>query len=94
MKIQVFGSGCLNCKRFFEQTKQAVSELGLDAQVEYSDDIQKIIDLGAMSSPALVINNKLVLVGQVTDVEKIKEIIANYKTTKSESAGGCCCGHC
>lgn len=95
MKILVLGSGCPNCKKLFEQTKQAVSELKIDTTVEYSDDIQKILELGAMSAPVLAIDNKIALSGQVPGVERIKEILANCKEIKSEQAsGGCSCGCC
>ncbi|MFA5359936.1 MAG: thioredoxin family protein [Patescibacteria group bacterium] len=94
MQIQVLGSGCPTCKTLFEQTKQAVSELKLDIAVEYSNDIQKMIELGAMSSPLLVINNKIALAGQVPGVERIKEILTNNNSIKSESTSGCSCGSC
>jgi len=93
IQIQVFGSGCPTCKKLFEQTKQAVSELKLDIKVEYLNDMQRIIKLGAMSSPVLVINNKIALAGRVPGVEKIKEII-NSNNIKSEQANGCSCGSC
>jgi small redox-active disulfide protein 2 len=75
MKIQVLGSGCPTCKKLFELTKQAVEELQLDTEVEYISDIQKIIEMGLMQSPVLVIDNKPVMVGFVPDIKKIKEII-------------------
>ncbi|MCX6796064.1 MAG: thioredoxin family protein [Candidatus Falkowbacteria bacterium] len=84
MIIQVYGSGCPTCKKLFEQTKQAVAELKLDIEVGYSDDIQKIVELGAMSSPALVINNRIVLAGQVPGAEKIKDIITKNTTENKE----------
>lgn len=93
-QIQVLGSGCPTCKKLFEQTKQAVSELKLDIEVEYSNDIQKIIELGAMSSPVLAINNKIVMAGQVPGVERIKEIISGNNNVKLESASSCTCGSC
>jgi small redox-active disulfide protein 2 len=93
MIIQVYGSGCPTCKKLFEQTKQAVSELNLKIEVECSDDVQKIVELGAMSSPALVINNKIALAGQVPGVEKIKAILTNSDNNKSEGEG-CSCGCC
>lgn len=94
MIIQVLGSGCPTCKKLFEQAKQAVLELKLDIEVEYSNDIQKIIELGAMSSPVLAINNKIALSGQVPGVERIKEIITNCTDIKSDEASGCSCGCC
>jgi len=74
MKIQVLGSGCPTCKNLYKITKTAVSELGIDAEVEYSTDISKIIELGVMQSPIIVINNKVAMLGS-GNLEKIKEII-------------------
>jgi len=74
MKIQVLGSGCPTCKNLYKITKTAVSELGIDAEVEYSTDISKIIELGVMQSPIIVINNKVAMLGS-GNLEKLKEII-------------------
>jgi len=75
MKIEVLGSGCPTCKKLYEITQKAVSELGLDANVEYTTDVQKIIQMGLMQSPVLAINNNPVMVGFNSDIEKIKGII-------------------
>jgi len=75
LKIQVLGSGCPTCKKLFELTKKAIEELGLKTEVAYITDIEKIIELGVMASPVLVINNKPVIAGFVPDIEKIKELI-------------------
>ena len=78
MKIQVLGSGCPTCKKLYEITQKAVGELGLTDTVEYltgNEGIQKIIELGSMSSPVLSINGKIAMVGFTPDVEKIKNII-------------------
>jgi small redox-active disulfide protein 2 len=75
MQIQVLGSGCPTCHKMFEIVSQIVDKLDLDTKVEYITDIQKIIDLGLMQSPVLVINGKAVLVGFTSDTAKIKKII-------------------
>jgi len=75
MKIQVLGSGCPNCKKLFDLTKQAAAELNLPVEVEYITDISKIIELGVMSSPVLAVDGKPVLVGEVPGIEKIKEVL-------------------
>lgn len=75
IKIQVLGSGCPTCKKLFEITKQAVAELKLKTEVEYITDIQKIVEMGVMSSPVLAVNGKPVLAGSLPDIEKIKEAI-------------------
>jgi small redox-active disulfide protein 2 len=78
MKIQVLGSGCPTCKKLFELTKKAVEELELKTEVEYITDIQKIIEMGVMSSPVLAINGKPILTGFVPNIEKIKEAIKKF----------------
>jgi small redox-active disulfide protein 2 len=95
-QIQVYGSGCPSCKKLFELTKQAVQELGIDIEVEYSTDIQKIIDLGVMHSPVLTINGKAVMAGLTSDIEKIKELIT-IGTSGPDSENKSTCsfgGHC
>jgi len=78
LQIQVLGSGCPTCKKLFELTKQAVKELGLEIEVEYITDIQKIVEMGVMSSPVLAINGEPVLTGFVPNIEKIKEVIKKF----------------
>lgn len=78
MKIQVLGSGCPTCKKLYELTKQAVEEAGLKEEVEYltgQEGIQKIIEMGVMSSPVLAVDDKPIFTGFVDNVEKIKELI-------------------
>ena len=78
LQIQVLGSGCPTCKKLFELTKQAVKELGLEIEVEYITDIQKIVEMGVMSSPVLAINGEPVFTGFVPNIEKIKEVIKKF----------------
>ncbi len=82
MKINVLGAGCASCKNLFELTKTAVAEMGINAEVEYSDDISKIIELGILQAPVLVIDGKPVMVGGTDNINKLKEII-----TKSSNTG-------
>lgn len=82
MKIQVLGSGCPTCKRLYELTQKAVSESGLNETVEYitgAPGMQKIIEMGVMSSPVLAINGKPVMTGFVPDIEKIKNLLKENK---------------
>jgi small redox-active disulfide protein 2 len=93
MKIQVLGSGCPTCKKLFELTQKAVTELNLKIEVEYITDIQKIIELGVMSSPVLTIDGKVASVGQLSGLEKIKELITSSdQPTANKKTGGCSCG--
>lgn len=91
--IQVLGSGCPTCKKLFELTQKAVAELDLKTEVEYITDIQKIIELGVMSSPVLTINGKVALAGQLPSLDKIKELFTlNSQPNTEESMSSCSCG--
>jgi len=97
MKIQVIGSGCPTCKNLFELTKKAVAELGIEAEVEYSTDVSKIIEMGVMQSPVLAIDGKPAMLGSGS-LEKIKAVLKNSQegccggqSDKPCSCGGNCC---
>ena len=75
MKIHVFGSGCCSCKTLYELTKQAVKDLKIDSVVEYTIDIQKIIEMGWMSMPVLAVDGKPIIVGSIPKLEVIKQKI-------------------
>lgn len=72
--IKVLGSGCKNCHALWEASKAAVQNIGLNVEVEYVTDMEKIMGYGVMSMPALVVNEKVVSMGKVlkaADVEKL-----------------------
>jgi small redox-active disulfide protein 2 len=73
MTIKILGSGCPNCQRLEANAKKAVEELGLkDIQIEHVYEIDKIIEYGVMSTPAIVIDKKVKAAGRIPDVEEIK----------------------
>jgi len=78
MKIEVIGSGCKKCKELCQRSKEVAQELGIKDEVEYSTDINKIVAMGLMSSPVLIIDDKPVLVGVLPTKETLKEIISEY----------------
>ncbi|MGN0458640.1 MAG: thioredoxin family protein [Eubacterium sp.] len=72
--IKVLGAGCKSCHEMYENIKYAVKNLGLNIEVEYITDMQKVMEYGVMSMPALVVNEKVVSQGKVlkaTDAEKL-----------------------
>ena len=72
--VKVLGAGCKSCHELYEHTKAAVSSLGLNVEVEYITDMEKIMAYGVMSMPAIVVNDQVVSMGKVlksTDVEKL-----------------------
>jgi small redox-active disulfide protein 2 len=78
MEIKVLGTGCAKCKSLEKITRKAVDELNLDATVTKVEDIQKIMEYAVMRTPALVIDEKVVLSGQLPKVAEIKELITNH----------------
>ena len=75
MVIKVLGTGCSNCRNLEKAAVKAVSELNLDASVIKEGDIQKILSYGVMRTPALVMDEKVILYGRVPSVKELKEII-------------------
>lgn len=72
--IKVLGAGCKSCHEQYEHAKEAVKAMGLSVEVEYITDMQKVMEYGVMSMPAIVVNEKVVSMGKVlkaTDVEKL-----------------------
>ena len=75
MKIKVLGAGCGKCKQLERLTIKAVGEANLDASVEKEEDIQKIMEYGVMMTPALVIDEEVVLSGRIPKMKELKEIL-------------------
>ena len=75
MNIKVLGSGCVNCRTLFKRTERAVKELNLNITVEKVEDIMKIMEYKVISTPALAINDEVVVSGRVPKVEEIKQLL-------------------
>ncbi|WDC83682.1 thioredoxin family protein [Caloramator sp. mosi_1] len=75
MQIKILGSGCANCKKLEANAKEAVKELGVEAEVIKVEDFKEIMKYGVMRTPAIVINEKVKMFGKVCTVEEIKSYI-------------------
>jgi small redox-active disulfide protein 2 len=71
MIIKILGSGCKKCVTLSENTRQALSNLGLQAEVLKVTDFAEIAVYGVMSTPALAINDQVVSVGEVLTAAEI-----------------------
>ena len=76
MKIEILGMGCPKCKKLYENAQTAAKELNIQADISKVEDIQKIVEYGVMTTPALVIEGKVKTAGSIPDVAKIKELIS------------------
>jgi small redox-active disulfide protein 2 len=73
--IQILGTGCPKCKTLEKTTRDAVAELGIDAEVIKEEDITKIMQYGIMRTPGLVFNEKLLLAGRVPSLSEVKNLL-------------------
>ena len=77
--IKVLGSGCKSCHALLEAAKEAVKNMGLTIEVEYVTDMEKIMKYGAMSMPALVINEQIASMGKVLKAAEIEKLLRKYE---------------
>jgi small redox-active disulfide protein 2 len=75
MKIEVLGSGCPKCMALEGNVKKALEALSLEADVVKVTEIEQIIQRGVMSTPALVIDGKVVLQGKNPTVDQLKKML-------------------
>ncbi|WP_374382330.1 thioredoxin family protein [Pseudomonas fluvialis] len=75
MHIKILGPGCKKCQLLLENTQQALATLGMYASIEKVSDYAAIAALGVMSTPALVINERVVASGRVLDSQEIAHLL-------------------
>lgn len=75
MNIKVLGSGCPKCKKLESLVREVLAENGIEAQVEKVTDVGEIIGYGVMVTPALVVDEQVVVSGNVPSKPKLKEIL-------------------
>jgi len=75
MKIKVLGPGCARCQQLEKTTKEVVRELGIDAEIEDVKDIKKIMEYPILTTPGLVIDDKLVCSGRVPTKAEVTTFI-------------------
>ncbi len=85
MMIEVLGSGCPTCKKLYEIVKNVAKTIGDSVEVNYVtgiDATKRIIELGSMSSPVLVVDGKIAYIGFTPDEKKLHDAIVS--TTKKD----------
>jgi small redox-active disulfide protein 2 len=74
-KIEILGMGCPKCNKLFQRAKEAVKDLGIEAEVVKIQDIKTISEYGVLITPALAVGGVVKVAGKVPKVEEIKEWI-------------------
>ena len=75
MNIKVLGGGCARCEALLTAAKDAVAEKGIAAEIEYITDMARIMEYGIMSTPALIIDNKVAAMGRVLKAKDIAKLL-------------------
>ncbi len=73
--LTIFGAGCGNCRLLAEKAETAARELGPDYEVEKVENLNAIVSMGIMTTPALAIDGEVKLVGRVPSVAELKELM-------------------
>lgn len=79
--VKVLGSGCANCDRLAALTGQALHDLERDEQVEKITDYAQIAALGVMATPALAVDDEVILAGRIPGLAALKDTLADRLDT-------------
>lgn len=71
MKIQILGTGCPKCKQLEANAREAIAKKGISAEIEKVTDIDQIMEMGVIMTPALVIDGEVKSVGKVLSPDQI-----------------------
>jgi small redox-active disulfide protein 2 len=74
-RVKVLGSGCAKCNQLEAATKSALEQLGMDTTIDHVTDFSQIAAYGVMSTPALVVDGKVVSYGKVLKTEEAVKIL-------------------
>ncbi len=77
--VKVLGSGCAKCNQLEAATKEALSKLGMDTTIDHVKDFAQIAAYGVMSTPALVVDGKVVSYGKVLKTEEVISILEKVR---------------
>jgi small redox-active disulfide protein 2 len=77
--VKILGSGCAKCNQLEAATKAALLQLGMDAEIDHVTDFSQIAAYGVMTTPALVVDGKVVSFGKVLKTEEVVGILQKVR---------------
>jgi len=86
-KVKILGIGCATCNQLADAVNAVIAAEGINASVEKVEDIQQIMAYNILSTPALVVDEKVLCKGRVPSHEELKELLT------AKPHGGCCGNH-
>lgn len=78
MDIKILGTGCAKCKNLENVTREVVAQNNISATITKVEDIMEIMKYNILSTPALVVNEKVEIKGRIPSAEEIKQVLAKY----------------
>ena len=78
--VKVLGSGCTKCNQLEAATKEALEQLGMDTTIDHVTDFSQIAAYGVMSTPALVVDGKVVSYGKVLKTEEVVTLLQKLRS--------------
>ena len=75
MNIKILGTGCPKCKTLEKLTREVVEQNGIEATITKVEDIVEIMKYGIMSTPALVVDEKVEIKGRVPSLDEIRKVL-------------------
>jgi len=75
MEVKILGTGCSKCKTLEEVTRKVVTDNRIDATITKVEDIVEIMKFNIMTTPALIVNGKVVSKGRIPSVDEIKQYL-------------------
>ncbi|MGD2129377.1 MAG: thioredoxin family protein [Lysobacterales bacterium] len=76
MKLTIYGSGCTKCNLLTQHAESAAREIGVAYELEKITDMNRIIDAGVMRTPALAVDDRIVVEGKVPSAGELKQYLA------------------
>ncbi len=73
--VKILGPGCAKCLKMYDETKKAVDDLGLECELEKVTDIAEITSYGVMMTPALVVDEKVKVIGKIPSQDELKKML-------------------
>ncbi len=92
MKLKILGPGCTKCKTLYERTSEVIEENNINATIEKVEDIEQIMAYNVMNTPALVLDEKVVLKGRVPVKRELLELLMSGNELNEDNSSTCPCG--
>lgn len=77
--VKVLGSGCAKCNQLEAATREALAQLGMDTTIDHVTDFSQIAAYGVMTTPALVVDGKVVSYGKVLKADEVVKILQKVR---------------